>query len=125
MVGQAVEAAQVTQYHFAAYIGTDTDQFEVHNCADLMVFIRHCRFDLRTLFFIARLQRFVNHLVRQVVCQLRQFVRIQVVDRCQQLVFVHRLDQCFADCIGHFQQDFAVVFRFDQNPDDIAFARRQ
>uniref|UniRef100_UPI00384F4B68 CBS domain-containing protein n=1 Tax=Neisseria gonorrhoeae TaxID=485 RepID=UPI00384F4B68 len=30
MVGQAVEAAQITQHHFAGDIGADADQLEVH-----------------------------------------------------------------------------------------------
>ena len=125
MVGQALEAAQVTQHHFAGDVGADADQLEVHNRTDLVVFIRHRRLDLGALFLVARLQGFIDHLVRQIARQLRQFVRVQVIDRRQQLVFVHRLDQRFAHSVGHFQQHFAVVFGRDQQPDDITLARRQ
>ena len=125
MVGQALETAQVTQHHFASNVGADADQLEVHNRADLVVFIRHRRLDLGTLFLVARLQGFIDHLVRQIARQLRQLVRVQVIDRRQQLVFVHRLDQRFAHRVGYFQQHFTVVFRRDQQPGDITFARRQ
>ena len=125
MVGQAVETAQVAQYDFTRHIGADADQFKVHNRADLVVFVRHRRFDLLAFFFITRLQRFVHHLVRQVVCQLCQFVCVQIIDGGQQLVFVHGLDQRFAYGVGYFQQHFAVVFRGDQKPNNVTLARRQ
>ena len=125
MIGQALEAAQVTQHHFTSNVGADADQLEVHNRTDLVVFIRHRRLDLGALFLVARLQGFIDHLVRQIARQLRQFVRVQVIDRRQQLVFVHRLDQRFTHRVGHFQQHFTVVFRRDQQPDNITFARRQ
>ena len=41
VVGQALEAAQVAQYHFAGNIGTDAHQLEVHDGAHLVVGKRH------------------------------------------------------------------------------------
>ena len=96
MIGQAVEAAQIAQHDFAGNIGADADHLEVHDGADLMVVVGTRRIDLRPLLGIARAQGFIDDFLRQVVGKLRQFVRIQIINRGEQLLAVHRVNQAFA-----------------------------
>ena len=125
MVGQAVKAAQVAQHHFTGNIGTDADDFKVHHCADLPVFVRHGSLNLCALFCVARLQGFVYHVAGQVVCQFRQVVRIQIFHGGNQLARVHCLNQAFAHDIGHFQKHVAVFFGHGQPPHQHALFGRQ
>ena len=125
VVGQAFETAQVAQHDLAAHVGTNADQFEIHQCADQAVFVRHRRLHLLAFFLVAGLQGFINHLVRQIVGQLGQIVGIQIFHRRQQFVFAHAFDQGFTHSFRHFQQYVAVVFRLGQFPHDDTLFRRQ
>ena len=125
MIGQAVEAAQIAQHHFAGNIGADADHLEVHDGADLVVVVGTRRINLRPLLGIARAQGFIDDFLRQVVGQFRQFIRVQVIDRGEQLFAVHRVNQAFAHRVRNFQQDFAVFFRRRQMPDQHPFFLRQ
>ena len=125
MVGQALEAAQIAQHHFASHIGADAHQFEIHNRAHLAVFKRHRRRHLRALFFIAGFQRFIHHFVRQIGGQFGQFVGIQIIHRGQQFLLIHGFNQGFAHRVRHFQQHFAVFFGRGQMPHQRALFLRQ
>ena len=125
VVGQAVEAAQVAQHHFAGNVGADAEQFEVHDGPDLVVCKRHGGLYLCTLFFVTGLQDFGDDLVRQVVGQLGQIIGIHVFHRRQQLLVAHAFDQGFAYGVGHFQQHIAVVFGCSQLPGQHPLLERQ
>ena len=71
------------------------------------------------------MQRFGNHVLRQIVGQIGQIVGFQVFHRRQQLFAVHRFDQRFAHRVGHFQQHFAVFFGRGQTPHQHALIGRQ
>ena len=121
----AVEAAQVAQDDFAGDVGADVDHFKVHDGADLMVGVGHCRLYLRAFCGVARAQRFVHDFARQVVGEFRQFVGVQIIHRRQHFVLIHHADEAFAHGVGDFEQHFAVFFRHGKVPNQHPFFLRQ
>ena len=63
--------------------------------------------------------------MRQVGRDVGDLVGVERFGGGQQFRLVHRLDQRFANRVGHLQQNLAVVLRTDQAPHQPALVQRQ
>jgi hypothetical protein len=122
---QFVPPPQVAQHHFQADVLADGDHLEVHQRAELVVLIGQCRLHLLALLGVQAGHQLRQHCRGQILDQVGQFVRVQRLDRGEDLMAIHVRDQRFAYRVGHLQQDFAVIIGFDQLPDREALIQRQ
>jgi hypothetical protein len=98
---------------------------KVHDRADRLLGIGHRRPQLLALFDRQRLEDVGDDALRQVGCQVGQFVGIERLGRRHQLGALHRLDQRLAHGIRDFEQDFAFALGLDQIPGDQTLIERQ
>ena len=103
----------------------DLHVLEIHQRADHVLLERHRRAQLLALLDRQPLEDVVDDLLRQVVGDLRELVGLERLGRGDELVGVHRLDQRFADGVGHLDQDLAVALGLDQVPDVQPLVERQ
>ncbi len=125
MVWQFVETTEVTQDRFQADVLAHRDHFKIHDRANRILGVGHRRPQLLALFRRQRAKDILDHLLRQIGCQVGQFVGVQAFGGGAQFGRRHRFDQRLANGIRDFQQDFAIAVGTNQVPDQQALIGRQ
>ncbi len=62
------------------------------------------------------LLHFRDHIGRQVLHDVGDFVRIEGLDGIDELIGRHRLNERFAHAVAHFDEHVALVFVIDELP---------
>ena len=125
MVGQLLEAAQVPGHDFQRHVVADAHDVEVHQGTDGVLRVGHRGAQLLALLDRQRLEDVLDDLVGEVGRELGDLVGVEVLDRGDELVRVHRPDDRLADRFRQLEQDLAVALRLDEVPDDEALVDRQ
>ena len=125
VLGQLVEAAQIAQHHFQRHVLTHAHELEVHASAHRILGVGHGGTQLLTLLGGQLTLDLLHHRRRQILDQVGHVVGVQLLDRRDQLVLGHQVDQVFQNRLGNLQQHGAIGFALDRIPDQLPLFRRQ
>ena len=109
LIGQIAEPSQIAHGHFERDVFADRHHVVIHQRAHGVFRIRERGLQTRAFLRVERSQQFLDHVVRQILRDVRDFVGVKRFGGGQQLGVVHARDQRFAHRVRHFEQNFAVA----------------